>query len=201
MGLFHRHTWSTFTCPASEIEGLKLIKANDISTKENFSIGNISDCRCPRHSWETLRSDGECRIAIEKRGNHPGLDKKGMWCLPCGYLDFCESGKEAVKREVWEEIGLNLDEYENVMIGGPSLEQPWFVKTEPDENRQNVTLRYGMFFISKELPTLIPNNDAEPDEVAEAVWAKYSDILLDKYDFAFEHKKVIQEFWHRFIKD
>lgn len=146
-----------------------------------------------------MDANGQYRIAIEKRGNNPGLDKKGMWCLPCGYLDFCESGTEAAKREVWEEIGLNLDDCEDTKISNVNLDQPWFVKTEPDENRQNVTLRYGMVFIKKDFPTLIPNNDAEPDEVAEAVWAQYSDILLDKYEFAFEHKKVIQEFWNKFV--
>jgi 8-oxo-dGTP pyrophosphatase MutT (NUDIX family) len=148
-----------------------------------------------------MNPDGECRIAIEKRGNHPGLDKKGLWCLPCGYLDWDESGKDAVRREVWEEVGLNLDEYKNVMVGGPSLDNPYFVKTEPDENRQNITLRYGMVFIQREWPVLTPNNDAEPDEVADAVWAKYSDILLDKYEFAFNHKAVIQLFWHNYIKE
>jgi hypothetical protein len=58
-----------------------------------------------------------------------------------------------------------------------------------------------MVFIKKELPTLIPNNDCEPNEVADAVWASYSDICLGKYEFAFEHDKVIKEFWNRFIKE
>lgn len=147
---------------------------------------------------------GDYRIAIEKRGNNPGLDKKGMWCLPCGYLDWDESGPDALKREVWEEIGLNLDDYKHVRLDGPNLpnlDQPWFVKTKPDENRQNVTLRYGTVIVQKEWPKLIVNNDCEPDEVADAVWAKYSDILLGRYDFAFSHGEVIKEFWHKFIKE
>ena len=148
-----------------------------------------------------MNLEGDYRILIEKRGNNPGLDKKGLWCLPCGYLDWDENGTDAVKREVWEEVGLNLDDYKNARINGPSLEQPWFVKTEPDENRQNITLRYGMVIVQKEWPTLIPNNDAEPDEVADAIWAKYSDILLDKYEFAFNHKTVIQIFWNNHIKE
>jgi 8-oxo-dGTP pyrophosphatase MutT (NUDIX family) len=148
-----------------------------------------------------MNPDEEYRIAIEKRGNNPGLDKKGMWCLPCGYLDWDESGPDAVRREVWEEIGLNLNDYTNVMIGDANLEQPWFVKTLPNENRQNITLRYGMVIIQKEWPKLTANNDCEPDEVADAVWAKYSDVVMGKYEFAFSHKEVIAEFWHRFIKE
>jgi 8-oxo-dGTP pyrophosphatase MutT (NUDIX family) len=142
-----------------------------------------------------MDTNGAYKFAIEKRGTNPGLDKQGLWCLPCGYLDWDESGTQAVKREVWEEIGLDLDEYKDVELpGSPGLEQPWFVKTSPDENRQNVTLRYGMTFIKRELPKLTPNNDCEPNEVADAQWVNYSDILLGKYEFAFNHDKVIAEY-------
>jgi 8-oxo-dGTP pyrophosphatase MutT (NUDIX family) len=143
--------------------------------------------------------NGFYRIAIEKRGTAPGLDKQGMWCLPCGYLDWDESGPDAVKREVWEEIGLNLDEYKDLVIAGPTIDQPWFVKTTPDENRQNVTLRYGMVIVKKELPVLKPNNDCEPNEVADATWASLSDIILGNYEFAFNHDNVIREFFSKFI--
>jgi len=141
-------------------------------------------------------TDDKYYFAIEKRGTNPGLDKQGLWCLPCGYLDFNESGKEAAKREVWEEIGLNLDEYESLMLEGPTLEQPWHVKTEPDENRQNVTLRYGMNFIKNPMPKLIPNNDAEPNEVAEAKWVTIEE--LRDYEFAFNHDNIIREYSRRF---
>jgi ADP-ribose pyrophosphatase YjhB (NUDIX family) len=146
-----------------------------------------------------MNAEGEYRILLEKRGQNPGLDNKGKWCLPCGYLDWDESGTEAIKREIWEEVGMNVDDYKDNIIDG-TLDQPWFVKSEPDENRQNVTLRYGLVIVKKEWPTLIPNNDAEPDEVAEAIWAKYSDILLDKYEIVFNHKAVIQLYWHKYIK-
>lgn len=61
MGLFHRHTWSTFTCSASEVEGLKLINARDIVTKKVYFVGSIEDMRCPDHPHAGLRADGECR--------------------------------------------------------------------------------------------------------------------------------------------
>jgi len=143
--------------------------------------------------------NGSYRIAIEKRGNNPGLDKQGLWCLPCGYLDWNESGTEAVKREVWEEIGLNLDDYRELAITSVNVEQPWHVKTTPDENRQNVTLHYGMVIVKKELPILNPNNDCEPNEVADAAWATLSDIQLNKYEFAFGHEKVIKQFFGKFL--
>lgn len=146
--------------------------------------------------------NGYYRFVIEKRGNNPGLDKKGLWCLPCGYLDWDESGTDAVRREVWEEVGLDLNDYLGLQLPrSPGIDNPWYVKTKPDENRQNVTLRYGMIFIKQDLPTLIPNNDCEPDEVADAKWVTYSDIKLGKYEFAFGHDKVIADFREKFITE
>lgn len=138
---------------------------------------------------------GEYYIAIEKRGNAPGVDKAGLWCLPCGYLDWNESGSEAVKREVWEEVGLNLDDYKDVIINGPTLDKPWHVKTEPDENRQNVTLYYGLVIIQKKLPIMTPNNDCEEGEIANAGWMMQKDI--GNYEFAFNHDKIINEFLYK----
>jgi 8-oxo-dGTP pyrophosphatase MutT (NUDIX family) len=142
---------------------------------------------------------GKYKFAIEKRGNAPGMDKQGLWCLPCGYLDWNESGTDAAKREVWEEIGLDLNDLIKFEAAcSPGLDHPWFVKTEPDENRQNITLRYGMTIIKKDIPNLIPNNDAEPNEIADAKWIGVDEIV--NYDFAFDHNKVISEYCRRFIK-
>jgi 8-oxo-dGTP pyrophosphatase MutT (NUDIX family) len=138
-------------------------------------------------------------FAIEKRGTAPGLDNQGLWCLPCGYLDWDETGPQAFAREVWEEIGLDVEKLKKYAINGHSLDQPWFVKTSPDENRQNVTLRYGMVFVKNDLPRLIPNHACEPNEVADALWVPYSDIIVGKYKFAFNHDSVIKEFCHRFF--
>ena len=144
--------------------------------------------------------DNKYYFAIEKRGRNPGLDKPGLWCLPCGYLDHNESGSDAIIRESWEEIGLDIDELYKKIIYLPNLEQPWYVKTEPDENRQNVTLRYGFTFFYQGLPNLNPNNDCETDEVSDAVWATYEEISRNKYEFAFNHDKIIIEYIEKFLK-
>jgi 8-oxo-dGTP pyrophosphatase MutT (NUDIX family) len=116
-------------------------------------------------------------FAIEKRGTAQGLDKQGLWCLPCGYLDYSESGVEAIKRELWEEVGINLDEF----CPWDSDAQPWYV-----------TLRYGAVLMVNALPTLIPNNDAEPNEVADAKWITLEEI--PNYEFAFGHDDVIRTY-------
>lgn len=130
---------------------------------------------------------------IEKRGTAPGLDKQGLWCLPCGYLDWDESGTDAMCREIWEEVGLDV---KSLCSTDFSNLQPFFVKTNPDENRQNVTLRYHISLPVAE--TLKPNNDCEPNEVADAKWIR-SDHIND-YQFAFNHDSILREFDQKYIR-
>ena len=40
-------------------------------------------------------------VLAEKRSRN--MDSPGKWCLPCGYLDWDETGPEALIREVYEE--------------------------------------------------------------------------------------------------
>ena len=35
-------------------------------------------------------------------------DGQGLWCCPCGYLDFDETLEECVIREIKEETGLTI---------------------------------------------------------------------------------------------
>ncbi|MEM9164375.1 MAG: NUDIX domain-containing protein, partial [Cyanobacteria bacterium P01_F01_bin.4] len=46
-------------------------------------------------------------VPLNKRGKALP-DEVGKWALPGGYLDYDETAGEAVMREVWEELGLNI---------------------------------------------------------------------------------------------
>ena len=52
-----------------------------------------------------LIMDGQDRLLIAVRGKEPG---KGKWDLPGGFVDPGESAEEALRREVREEVGLDL---------------------------------------------------------------------------------------------
>lgn len=133
-------------------------------------------------------------VLVGKRG--PGAaDYQGYWNVPCGYLDWDEDGIEGITREVYEETGLYIpdimdEEGEGFwIIDDEYLDQPFYVNTDVNENRQNVSLSYGLYFECEKLPELT-NENSEPNEVSEVRWMKISEIRNHK--FAFNHPKRIQ---------
>lgn len=101
----------------------------------------------------------------------------GCWGIPCGFLDWNESADDAVRREVYEEIGLDLTEYTKI----PS--QPNLVVSEPnpDEN-ETVSLRYIIPIIGDYLPALRAS-----EEATEVQWAN----VLELPDLAFNHAEIV----------
>lgn len=111
-----------------------------------------------------------------------GLRSKDMqlypnrWGLPCGYLDWSESGKEAVAREVYEELGLLLHK-------DWIKDQPDYVDSRPDSfNNENVTLRFVIYREVSKLPLLKPS-----EETPAVVWS----ALPCRKDLAFNHNEIL----------
>lgn len=149
---------------------------------------------------------GDIYVLIEKR-SQTMMDQPGKWCLPCGYMDWDEDGWQALLREVYEETSFWIpDHYRNLI--NKNQRQPFYVHTDPKENRQNIVLIYGIAYDFKEgLPLSILSYKNE--EIEEIKWVKLNQ--LDKYDFAFNHERRIfqaEEFfssslfpwWKRIIK-
>lgn len=134
--------------------------------------------------------DTEEYVLIGKRGKG-AADNHGRWNVPCGYLDWDESGYDGICREIFEETGLYIPDvlkgkysHQNLLVSENHLNNPFYVNTQPTENRQNVSLSYGLYFVCDRLPELSIKY-CEPDEVSEVMWMKLSQ--LDSYDFAFDH--------------
>ncbi|MEM9903950.1 MAG: NUDIX hydrolase [Cyanobacteria bacterium P01_D01_bin.44] len=126
-------------------------------------------------------------VPLNKRGTALP-DEVGKWGLPGGYLDYDETAGEAVIREVWEELGLNILALKEQHRLEGCLEQPTYVFSEP-RRRQNVTLRFSLlFFLKDNLPDLSPQ--VGPDEVEDARWFALEDALTT--ELAFKHHEVIQ---------
>lgn len=117
-------------------------------------------------------------------------DECGKWSLPGGYLDYDETAGEAVIRETWEELGLNLIALQDQYRFEGSLDQPYYVLSQP-WRRQNVTLRFPlMFFLGTEdlLPALNPQVSEE--EVIEAKWFPLTEAL--EMPLAFYHHEILR---------
>lgn len=116
-------------------------------------------------------------------------DHQGQIGLVCGYLDWDESGWEAVKRECWEEVGLDLD----ALLPNISSVQPYFVQSDPEmDDRQNVTLRYRFLISVEELPGLTSSS-----ETSDVFWISNQN-LITRSKFAFNHGDLIGDSFNHF---
>ncbi|HEY9828124.1 MAG TPA: NUDIX domain-containing protein [Stenomitos sp.] len=117
-------------------------------------------------------------------------DETDKWGLPGGYVDYDETVGEALVREVWEELGLNLLALQVTHSLKGSLEQPYYVFSEPIR-RQNITLRFPVLFLLApgfDLPDLRPQ--VSHGEVKEARWFPLETAL--KMNLAFNHQDALQ---------
>jgi len=137
-----------------------------------------------------ISNDEGIFILVSKRGPK-AADFQGKLNVVAGYLDWDETGTEAVYRETWEECGLDLLKFKKYIIFD-DLSNPWNVKTEPDENRQNVSLRYGIVFHLDEFPTLSLEHNEIEGEIESAWWMPLKNI--NNYEWAFCHNEVILEY-------
>lgn len=111
------------------------------------------------------------RILLTRRKVEPF---KNMWCLPGGHIDNNEMAKNAIIREVKEEIGVELD---------PSF-FGYFDEIIPEKNIHAIVL----VFTGKWNGEITSNED----EVSETDWFSISQAL--SIPLAFEHKIIIDAY-------
>lgn len=139
-------------------------------------------------------------ILLGKRGKGtPDVKFRGFWNLPCGYLDWDETAEEGIKREVFEETGVDIEEISKrtdyTVLNDENLKQskPWVVQTASIKGRQNVSLYYAFEFSGNYFP-MLTTKYSEPDEVEDVRWVALSDIDEMENEFAFNHFKRIKQF-------
>ena len=143
--------------------------------------------------------DVEPFVLIVKRG--PGAaDYQGYWNVPAGYLDRDETVSECVVREVWEETNVDLysilkgSQNEKNHVIREDITREWGTNSDPSNNRQNVSFRFGIYFTMEDFANKIHLSDknSEPQEVSEIKWIPVSTV--DDYKFAFKHDRLIKEY-------
>jgi len=143
-------------------------------------------------------------VLISKRGSG-APDFNGLWNIPAGYLDKNETTSEACVREVWEETNINLysiiemkEDDENYVVQ-EYIKREWGTNSDITNNRQNVSFRYGIFFVMEDYENKIElsNRNSEPNEVEEIKWIPLSTI--GDYEFAFNHDQLIKDFVRKYV--
>jgi len=125
-------------------------------------------------------------LAVERGKGTPDPEYVGTYCLPCGYLDYNETLKQAAIRELKEETGLTASDFQLKLVS---------INDNPEKDkRQNVTFRYKIDAVrtveslSKELTLEF----SEKDEVSNIAFINLKNI--DDYKWAFNHKDLIKEY-------
>lgn len=134
-------------------------------------------------------------LLTEKRG--PGCpDEIGKWANPTGYLDWDETLKDALIREVYEEMGLSLRSLKRCDIEFSGYFD------NPEKENQNVTLRFQVDLDYSEIKPLLQekviNTDTksrggEEGEVSSIDLLRISprQNQVDPNLFAFNHGEII----------
>ena len=129
----------------------------------------------------TKINDQWCVLANQRGEGTP--DFQGCWNVPCGYLDYNETTKQAAIREVYEETGVKLNKVNF-----------WMFNDAVDENRQNVTFRYYAIIPNPQFANITKQTrerGGEEGEVSKISWIPLT--KLSKHQWAFNHDKLIIE--------
>ncbi|MFH1281903.1 MAG: NUDIX hydrolase [Candidatus Omnitrophota bacterium] len=108
-------------------------------------------------------------IVIIKRSNPPF-----GWALPGGFVDYAESLEEAVIREAKEETGLDLTQVKQ-----------FHTYSDPARDPRFHTI--GTVFTAKAKGIPKAGDDAADIKVIKAG-------QIEKLEFAFDHKKILQDY-------
>lgn len=123
--------------------------------------------------------DENLGLMLVTRGRDP---KKGMLDLPGGFIDLGETAEDALKREIFEELGADVEEAEYFSSEPNTYEYDGFLY---------YTLDMAFFCKLKDYSSLLPSDDI----------SAYTFISPDKIDIdkiAFDSiKRIIQKFLNK----
>lgn len=127
-------------------------------------------------------------ILLQQRG--PGCpDYVGAWSHTCGYLDYDETLRGALAREIHEELGINIEVPEIKVTEHSKNDQPG---ADP---RQNVTIRYVVEIPKSKIGHIDFDSESRGGEASEVSGIKLLDISsgLPDLEFAFNHRELTKE--------
>lgn len=107
---------------------------------------------------------------------------KNHWVLPGGHVENGERVEETLKREVLEEVGINLDnEFEIIQV-----------YSDPDRDPRGRTVSCAYFSKKEDINSIKLNKESDKFKF-------YSfDNLPDK--IGFDHRQIIEDAYDKFLK-
>jgi 8-oxo-dGTP pyrophosphatase MutT (NUDIX family) len=138
--------------------------------------------------------ENNMHVLITKRSDKM-RDEAGKFGVPCGYLDWDETGFEGMTREVYEETSLYLPDYKNYLVYNNN-EKPFIIKDNPKDNRQNISMIYISVYNFNPRPDLFPVN-VETYKDKETAMVKWMPLIefygkYNEMEWAFHHDDTIK---------
>lgn len=160
----------------------QLFKYCPVCGSSQFEDNNVKSKRCAACQFVMyinpsaavaafiINEKGEVLVAV--RGNEPA---KGMWDMPGGFIDDEETAEIAIRREIKEELGLNLDEG-RFLFSVPNLYtfSGWTLPT------------LDIFFLF-EVNNVVPQ---PADDVADCYFVPLAELEEEKFGFISMKKAV-----------
>jgi len=120
----------------------------------------------------TSREGDRFEFLLTCRGFPP---YQGKWCLPGGHINKFESARDAIVREVKEEVGLD---FKAEFLG-------YFDEIIPVDNIHAVVMIFG--------GATSGIQKAQPGEVTDIQWFTLEEI--QKMDLAFQHNEILEVYF------
>jgi 8-oxo-dGTP diphosphatase len=140
------------------------------------NLSNNKPCpRCGRYNNRAVTIDAviikDNKVLLIKRGAEPFRD---YWALPGGHIDWDETLKDAVRREVKEELGVEVTNLYQIGIYSDPKRHP----------KQSINVSFGAE-ITGEIKT--------GDDALEYRWYNLNQLP----ELAFDHKMIIRDYINR----
>ena len=186
-----------FFCPKCAHKSIKLIHWNKwVCSNCGFELYNNT-----ASAVGAIIFDEDDNVLFERRARNP---RQGFFALPGGFVNYDESAEDAVVRECYEELGVNICdvkyvcsfpntyEYKNIVYKTCDLFFSAKIKLEQSQIEQNE----NSFFSSTSLEKVLNNMNISQKEVSELALFKVKNKSdIEKIPLAFDSAKNALSFW------
>jgi ADP-ribose pyrophosphatase YjhB (NUDIX family) len=147
---------------------------------------------CPRIGVGAVVFDAQGRVLLVRRGSEPG---KGRWSIPGGLVEVGETLENAVRREVAEETGIEVEVAARIEV----VERILYEDRSPETDAIPARVRYH-YVILDYLCRATGGAICAASDADEALWAEPAGWLTEDasggpYQLDRDLRSIIQRGW------